>query len=69
MNNDNALAAALMARIEMHFARQTEITEATTARLENALATAVELQAGCAAMAKTLDRLEGNNPPQSPEMQ
>ena len=58
MQNDNALAAALMARIELHFARQSEIAEATTARLEQSLKDALKLQAGCAEMAKTLDRIE-----------
>lgn len=62
-DNDNKLAAALMARIELHFARQSEIAEATISRMERSLEKAQELQAGCAAIAQTLDRLEAKNAP------
>jgi hypothetical protein len=68
MQNDNALAAALMARIELHFARQSEIAEATTARLEQSLQDALRLQAGCTEMAKTLDRIEGKTLQQKPDI-
>ena len=68
MQNDNALAAALMARFELHFARQSEIVEATTARLENSLKDALRLQAGCAEMAKALDRIEAKALPHQADM-
>ena len=67
-DNDNKLAAALMARIELHFARQSEIAEATISRMERSLEKAQELQAGCAAIAQTLDRLEAKNAPQLGEV-
>ena len=68
MTDDRKLTAAL-ARLEQHFARQSEIMEATTARMETALAKAQELRQGCRAMAQTLDRLEGKNTPLAPELQ
>ena len=67
MTNDKQLAL-VMARIELHFARQSEIMEATTARMERSLEQAHALQAGCAQMAQTLDRLEGNPPPPACDM-
>jgi|GEM_PF-2046231 len=60
MNDDTELSAALMARIERHFARQSEIAEATKARMENGLERAKEIQAGLAAMTETLDRMESS---------
>lgn len=67
-DNDNKLAAALMARIELHFARQTEIVKSTIARMERSLEQTLELQAGCAAIAQSLDRIEAKNAPPQDQM-
>lgn len=60
--------AAIQARLELHFARQSEFAEAGLARDEKTLAEARRLKDDLDAMGKILDRLEGKTLPQNPDM-
>ena len=50
--------AAILERINFHYARQSEIIEATEARMQNALAHAQHIREAQKDMHKAIDRLE-----------
>ena len=59
MNNDQEPRIdALMARIELHFARQSEVVEATTARMQKGLERVKEMERRNKEMGDVLDKLE-----------
>ena len=65
MNNDQQLAAALMARFELHFARQSEMLESITLRMQSSLARANALRDEQKEMSAALDGLEAGKISQS----
>ena len=61
MENENDILALVMARLETHFARQSEFSENNIARMQSALQQAKEIQSRNKVISATLDRLEAAN--------